>query len=254
MLGENMSGVLLKTEKITKSFGSVQALRGVDLEVTEGLITAVVGDNGSGKSTLIKILSGNIDPDGGVIRIGAECHAKLSVSQSIGAGIRTVYQDLSLDNCKNSWENVFLGNEILKGGLFLDRKTMERETRMLLDRLEICIPDLKLPVRNLSGGQRQGLAIARALRSPGKLLLLDEPTSAMGIREVHNTLELLRRLKGEGLTLLLISHNLHQVFDIADRVVVMRAGRCIADVMTAESSPESIHTMILEREQREVGI
>ena len=129
----------------------------------------------------------------------------------------------------------------------------ERTIRALLDRLEINIPDLSQPAAYLSGGQRQGLAIARALRMLGKILLLDEPTSAMGIREAHNTMALLQRLKREGLTQLLISHNLHQVFDIADRIFVMRAGRCIADVMTADSSPDEIHAMILRQENQEVN-
>ena len=246
-----MPQTLLSLCGITKNFGTIRALDGAALTVSEGLITAIVGDNGSGKSTLIKILSGNLTPDSGEICIGGTTYSHLSIPQALELGIRTVYQDLSLDNCKNSWENVFLGCEKMRG-LFLDRGAMEKETRRLLDRLEINIPDLSQPVARLSGGQRQGLAIARALRMPGKLLLLDEPTSAMGIREAHNTMSLLLRMKKEGLTQLLISHNLHQVFDIADRIFVMRAGRCIADVMTANSSPDEIHSMILRQENREV--
>ena len=248
-----MASVLLKLNDIAKNFGAVRALDGMSLELQEGLITAIVGDNGSGKSTLIKILSGNLSPDSGTIQVGDQTYRSLRIRQSIDLGIRTVYQDLSLDNYKNSWENVFLGCERMKHGFFLDRHSMEAETRVLLDRLDIAIPDLSLPVRHLSGGQRQGLAIARALRMPGKILLLDEPTSAMGIRESHNTIALLRRLQAGGLTQLLVSHNLYQVFDVADRVVVMRAGRCVADVMTSQSSVEDIHAMILAQEQREVA-
>lgn len=248
-----MAEILLKLNTIFKNFGAVRALDGMSLELQKGLITAIVGDNGSGKSTLIKILSGNLSPDSGTIQIGEQAYHALQVRQSIDLGIRTVYQDLSLDNYKNSWENVFLGCEKMKHKFFLDRRSMEQETRDLLDRLDIRIPDLNLPVRHLSGGQRQGLAIARALRMPGKVLLLDEPTSAMGIRESHNTLSLLRRLQAEGLTQLLVSHNLYQVFDVADRVLVMRAGRCVADVMTAQSSVEDIHAMILAQEQQEVA-
>ncbi|QNL44671.1 sugar ABC transporter ATP-binding protein [Oscillibacter hominis] len=242
---------LLTLKGIRKHFGPIQALDGVDAEIVSGWITAIVGDNGSGKSTLIKILSGNLEPDSGTICTPAGGYPRLSIRQSIELGIRTVYQDLSLDNYKNSYENVFLGCEPMRCGVLIDRRTMRRETRRLLDQLEIHIPDLELPVRNLSGGQRQGLAIARALRTPGKVLLLDEPTAAMGIRESHNTLELLRRLRSQGMTQVLVSHNLYQVFDVADRVVVMRAGRCIADVMTASSSPEAIHTMILQQESEE---
>ena len=247
-----MANALLSLSGISKNFGTIRALNGVDLCVSEGLITAIVGDNGSGKSTLIKILSGNLTPDSGTISLSGVDYPSLSISQALELGIRTVYQDLSLDNRKNSWENVFLGCEKMRG-IFLDRSSMEKETRALLDRLEINIPDLSQPAAYLSGGQRQGLAIARALRMPGKILLLDEPTSAMGIREAHNTMALLQRLKREGLTQLLISHNLHQVFDIADRIFVMRAGRCIADVMTADSSPDEIHAMILRQENREVN-
>lgn len=248
-----MASVLLKFSDIAKNFGAVRALDSVSLELQEGLITAIVGDNGSGKSTLIKILAGNLSPDRGTIQVEDQTYHALTVHQSIELGIRTVYQDLSLDNYKNSWENVFLGCESMKHGLFLDRNCMKEETRALLEHLEINIPDLDIPVRHLSGGQRQGLAIARALRKPGKILLLDEPTSAMGIRESHNTIALLRRLQAEGLTQLLVSHNLYQVFDVADRVVIMRAGHCVADVMTAQSSVEDLHAMILTQEQKEAA-
>ena len=239
---------LLTLKGIKKSFGPVRAIEQADLELEEGWITAVVGDNGSGKSTLIKILSGNIAPDAGTIFTPEGAYTRLSIPQAMEIGIRTVYQDLSLDNYKNSFENVFLGCEPMRWGLFIDRKAMKRETRTLIDQLEIQIPDLALPVRHLSGGQRPGLALARALRTPCRILLLDEPTAAMGIRESHNTIALLRRLRDQGLTQLIVSHNLYQVFDVADRVVVMRSGRCVADVRTADSSPEEIHAMILRQE------
>ena len=243
-----MPDVLLNLNHIQKSFGSIRALTDVSMEIASGLITAVVGDNGSGKSTLIKILSGNLIPDGGTIMANGVEYSGLTIRQSLALGIRTVYQDLSLDDRKNSVENVFLGCEQMRGP-FLDRRAMARETQSLLDRLEIKIPNLQMPVQHLSGGQRQGLAIARALRSPGKILLLDEPTAAMGIRESANALELLRRLRRDGMSQVLISHNLYQVFDVADRVFVIRSGCCIADVMTKHSSPDVIHQLILEREQ-----
>ena len=126
---------------------------------------------------------------------------------------------------------------------------MEREAAELLNRLEITIPDLTQPVRVLSGGQRQGIAIARAMLQPVRLLLLDQPTAAMGIRESHQTMQLLRRLRQEDHTLLIVSHDIYQVFDVADRIFVMRAGRCIADIMAKNSSPEELHHLILEREQ-----
>ncbi len=239
---------IVSVNGISKSFGPISALFDVSLSVQQGLVTAIVGDNGSGKSTLIKLLSGNLAPDAGTITVEGREHTRLTIAQALQMGIRTVYQDLSLDDWKNSYENIFLGHERMRGP-FLDRRRMEWEAADLLKRLEIKIPDLTQPVRVLSGGQRQGIATARAMLQPGRLLLLDEPTAAMGIRESHQTMQLLRRLRQEGHTLLIVSHDIYQVFGIADRIFVMRAGRCIADIMTQDSSPEELHHLILEREQ-----
>lgn len=239
---------IISVNGISKSFGPISALCDVSLSVQQGLVTAIVGDNGSGKSTLIKLLSGNLAPDAGTITVEGREHTHLTIAQALQMGIRTVYQDLSLDDWKNSYENIFLGHERMQGP-FLDRCRMEREAAELLKRLEITIPDLTQPVRVLSGGQRQGIAIARAMLQPGRLLLLDEPTAAMGIRESHQTMQLLRRLRQEDHTLLIVSHDIYQVFDVADRIFVMRAGRCIADIMAKNSSPEELHHLILEREQ-----
>ena len=239
---------IISVNGISKSFGPISALCDVSLSVQQGLVTAIVGDNGSGKSTLIKLLSGNLAPDAGTITVEGREHTHLTIAQALQMGIRTVYQDLSLDDWKNSYENIFLGHERMHGP-FLDRCCMEREAAELLKRLEITIPDLTQPVRVLSGGQRQGIAIARAMLQPGRLLLLDEPTAAMGIRESHQTMQLLRRLRQEDHTLLIVSHDIYQVFDVADRIFVMRAGRCIADIMAKNSSPEELHHLILERGQ-----
>ncbi len=187
---------IISVNGISKSFGPISALCDVSLSVQQGLVTAIVGDNGSGKSTLIKLLSGNLAPDAGTITVEGREHTHLTIAQALQMGIRTVYQDLSLDDWKNSYENIFLGHERMHGP-FLDRCRMEREAAELLKRLEITIPDLTQPVRVLSGGQRQGIAIARAMLQPGRLLLLDEPTAAMGIRESHQTMQLLRRLRQE---------------------------------------------------------
>ena len=239
---------IISVNGISKSFGPISALYDVSLSVQQGLVTAIVGDNGSGKSTLIKLLSGNLAPDAGTITVEGREHTHLTIAQALQMGIRTVYQDLSLDDWKNSYENIFLGHERMRGP-FLDRCRMEREAAELLKRLEITIPDLTQPVRVLSGGQRQGIAIARAMLQPGRLLLLDEPTAAMGIRESHQTMQLLRRLRQEDHTLLIVSHDIYQVFDVADRIFVMRAVRCIADIMAKNSSPEELHHLILAREQ-----
>ena len=243
-----MPNTIISVSGLCKSFGPIMALWDVTLSVQEGQTAAIVGDNGSGKSTLIKLLSGNLAPDAGSITVEGREYPRLSIAQALQMGIRTVYQDLSLDDCKNSYENIFPGHEWMRGP-FLDRRRMKREAAALLGRLEIAIPDLTEPVRVLSGGQRQGLAIARAMLQPGQLLLLDEPTAAMGIRESHQTMQLLRRLRAEGHTLLIVSHDIYQVFDIADRIFVMRAGRCIADIIAADSSPEELHRLILGRER-----
>ena len=194
--------------------------------------------------TLIKILSGSHRPDSGSICIDGKDYSALSIRQSMDLGIRTVYQDLSLDDCKNSFENVFLGGERMKG-LFLDRKRMREETACLLEEIRVQIPDLTEPVRNLSGGQRQGLAIARALRSSCRVLLLDEPTAAMGIQESHSALNILRTLRDKGLTQIIVSHNLAQVFDLADFVYVMRSGEVIASAATKDITPEDLRELIL---------
>ena len=238
---------ILSIAGITKSFGHIQALRGVSLEVKPGAITAIVGDNGSGKSTLIKILSGNIRPDSGSIRIGGADYRSLSIRKAMDLGIRTVYQDLALDNFKNSVENIFLGSELMRGP-FLDKKAMMAEARRLLQDIHVELPDLTEPVRSLSGGQRQGVAIARALRRPGRLLLLDEPTAAMGIQESHSTMNMLSGLRSRGMTQLIISHNLHQVFAMADYIYVMRSGTIIAGVATRDTSVDALQDLILQRE------
>ena len=235
---------IISTEAITKSFRHVQALRGVSIRAETGKITAVVGDNGSGKSTLIKILSGSHRPDSGIICVDGMSYPSLSIRQAMDLGIRTVYQDLSLDDCKNSFENVFLGGEHRKG-LFLDRRRMREEAAQLLEEIHVQIPDLTEPVRNLSGGQRQGVAIARALRSRCRILLLDEPTAAMGIQESHSALNILRALRDKGLTQILVSHNLGQVFDLADYVYVMRSGEVIASAATKDITQDELRELIL---------
>ena len=243
-----MEKQLLSVTGISKAFGHIQALQSVSLSVRQGQITAVVGDNGSGKSTLIKILSGNLRPDSGRIHIDGVDYPGLSIRRALDLGIRTVYQDLALDNYKNSVENIFLGNEKMRG-LFLDRRFMGQEARRLLADIHVSIPDLSEPVSSLSGGQRQGLSIARALRRPGSLLLLDEPTAAMGVQESHSTLRLLSRLREQGMTLLVVIHNLHQVFDLADYIYVMRAGRVIMGTATRDTCVDDLQHQLLRQEQ-----
>ena len=242
---------ILSAHNLTKTFRHVQALRGVSLQAEAGKITAIVGDNGSGKTTLIKILSGDLKPTGGEICIEGNTFSHLTIPQALKLGIRTVYQDLSLDNYKNSAENIFLGQEH-RNGPFLDQKRMLKEAQALLEEIRVQIPDLTEPVRNLSGGQRQGLAIARALHNSGKILLLDEPTAAMGIQESHSAMNILRMLRDRGMTQIIISHNLHQVFSLADHIYVMRSGEVIASVDTRNSSVSELQNLILSQEASRV--
>ena len=247
-----MSDIILSVKDITKHFRHIRALDGVSAEVREGSITAIVGDNGSGKSTLvfdtIYAEGQRRYMDGGSMTVCGAEHPFLTVQRAMELGIRTVYQDLSLDNCKNSVENIFLGDELMHGP-FLDRRAMRLEAERLLNDIRVNVPDLSEPVRNLSGGQRQGVAIARALRRPGRLLLLDEPTAAMGIHESHRTMGLLKELRDRGMTQLIISHNLHQVFDLADYIYVMRSGRIMAGAATQSTPPDELRSFILHREE-----
>lgn len=240
---------LLTINKIYKSFGHVQALADASFTVPEGQVTAIVGDNGSGKSTIAKIISGCLKPDAGEIIINGRKYTSLTNHQAIYEGsIATVYQDLALDNLKNAYENVFLGREAIRFGTFLNRKKMREKAAALFSSLAINIPDMELPVGNMSGGQRQAIAIARAVDMNCRLMIFDEPTSAMGMKETQHTMDLFRNLKKEGRTILLISHNLFQVFDIADRIAVLDKGRFVDTFSTAESSPQKLHDRIVKKE------
>lgn len=234
---------LLEVNDLCKKFNHIVALDHLSLQLRQEEVTAIVGDNGSGKSTLIKILSGSLIPDSGSIILGEKHYQHLKPRNSVDLGIRVVYQDLSLDNYKNSYENIFLGEE-LKCGPFLAKRRMALEAKQLLADLQIQIPDLSEDVGNLSGGQRQGIALARALRQEARLLILDEPTAAMGISETESVFRILHDLKAEKRSILIISHNLFQVFDIADRIFILKAGKCIGSVLTKDSSPDEIHHLI----------
>lgn len=244
-----METPVVELRQVKKRFGYIQALRGMDFKAYPGEVTAIVGDNGSGKSTMIKILSGGLKPDEGEIRLKGRTFPTLTVRQAIEQGITTVYQDLALDNCKDCAGNIFLGREIMKYGIFLDHKLMRSRTRELLDRLHIAIPDITQPVEKMSGGQRQALAIARAVHAGGDIMIFDEPTSAMGLKETSRIMELFLNLKKEGKTIILISHNLFQVFDIADRICVVHGGIQVDSFLTKDSSPQKLHEMIVEKEE-----
>lgn len=225
----------IELRDITKSFNHVYALKGATLEAYKGEVLAIVGDNGAGKSTIIKILSGVLKPDSGSIRIGDQEYSSLTVEKAIGLGVSTVYQDLSLGNTMDVAANIFLGKEITRFGV-LQRKEMHRRSRDLLRHLEIQIPDTEVKVGDLSGGQRQGVAVARLVNRGGHILIFDEPTAAMGIVETDNTLRLIKGLASKDMVVIIICHNLTQVFAIADRIAIMRHGSVLVEKKTDEFS------------------
>lgn len=244
-----MDTPVVEMKQVKKRFGYIQALGGVDFKAYPGEVTAIVGDNGSGKSTLIKILAGGLKPDGGEIHIRDRVFASLTAKQAIEQGITTVYQDLALDNCKDCAGNIFLGREIMKCKILLDHRLMRERTKELLKRLHISIPDITQPVEKMSGGQRQALAVARAVYAGGDIMIFDEPTSAMGLKETSRIMELFLDLKKQGKTIILISHNLFQVFDVADRICVLHNGFLVDSFLTGDSSPQKLHKMIVEKEE-----
>lgn len=234
---------LLEADELVKSFGAVQALRGASLTVKRGEVIALVGDNGAGKSTLIRCLSGVHPPDRGTIRFdGRNVHFH-SPEGARARGIETVYQDLALVDDLTVWQNMFLSRERRRGPL-LDRRTMIRRAQETVGGLEVTLPSVKSPVRRLSGGQRQAVAISRAIAWGSALVIMDEPTAALGVRETDAVEKVIGRLHEEGLTTLLISHDIEQVFRLADRISVMRQGRIVGVRQTDQASGEDIVALI----------
>jgi simple sugar transport system ATP-binding protein len=235
---------ILRARAIEKRYGHVHALRGADLDVWPGEIHALLGDNGAGKSTLVKALSGVITPDSGTIEMEGSELTLPTPQAAHDAGIETVYQDLALAGTLDAGENVFLGREVDSSGLlgklgFVDRTTMRRRAGAELEALGVKLPSLQAPVETLSGGQRQAVAIARAAIWGRRLLIMDEPTAALGPHQRAFVIDLMRRVRDErGLTILWISHNLPEVLETADRVTVLRLGARVleqpASSVTAE--------------------
>lgn len=209
----------------------------------EGEVLAIVGDNGAGKSTLIKIMSGVLSPDAGIIQISGERYKRLTPKLAGEIGVSTVYQDLALGNTMDVTANLFLGEEISKFG-FLKKKEMNRQAEKLLIDLDINIPDVTVPVENLSGGQRQGVAVARLVHRGGKLLIFDEPTAAMGVNESNAVLSLIKRLANQGYAVIVISHNMPQVFHVSDRICVMRQGRVMKELKTIDTTMDEVVSLI----------
>ena len=240
--------VLVSIRHLDKYYGGLRALNDVSLDVRRGEILALVGDNGAGKSTLIKTLSGAVEADGGEMVVDGRTVDFKAPGDANAAGIETVHQSLGLVDALDVPQNVFLGRELTKKAFGvlpqLDQAAMRSRTRELLERFGIDLPTLHEPVRTLSGGQRQTIAISRLLLAEPKLLIMDEPMAALGVDEGSKVLDLLVRLRASGLTILVISHNLEHVFAIADRIAVMKNGKLIGVVPTAATTREAIVGMI----------
>jgi ABC-type sugar transport system ATPase subunit len=233
---------LLSATGIQKTFGHVTALQGVDFQIQPGETVALVGDNGAGKSTLMKVLCGVYQPDDGEVKINGETVQFKTPRDAIKAGIAVVHQNLALVDGRDVTHNIFLGNEATKG-FFVDRRKMELETRTLLQRLRLNIPP-DIQVGELSGGQRQSVAIARAIHQGGQLVIMDEPTAALGVQEQAKVLQLIQDLHDHGTAVIVVSHNLEHVFHVADRIVVLRGGAIAGERQRSETTGQEIVHLI----------
>jgi len=235
---------LLEMRGITKWFGAVRALYKVDLTLGYSEILGLVGDNGAGKSTLMHILSGVFPPDEGEIFLEGEKVKIRNPRVARDLGIGMIYQDLALVNNTSIWENIFLGNEIKKTYFklirLLDKKTMRKKSLELLGKLKINIDSVNTKIRYLSGGQRGAVAIARALSFIPKIIIMDEPTAALAVKEVNEVLNLVLELKNQGVSIIIISHRLQDIFAVGDRVMVLRKGEKVADKKIKEVTPDEI--------------
>lgn len=247
----------LALKGISKAFGAVQALKDVDFEVYAGEVVGLVGDNGAGKSTLVKTIAGVNIPDSGEIYLNGQRVHIGSPSDATRLGIETVYQDLALCDNLDVVNNLFLGREAVTiplGPLSpMNELEMERRTVDVLRQLDVKIPSVRSLVESLSGGQRQSIAVAKAILRNARVVLLDEPTAALGVAQTRQVLNLIKRLREQGLAVVVISHNLADVFEVVDRVIVMRLGRRIATYDIHTTTPEQVVAAITGAEFGEVA-
>lgn len=235
---------LVRCVRVSKYFGGVQALNRVSLDLLPGEIVCLVGDNGAGKSTLVKLLSGLHQPDEGSIWLGEERIEGMTAHRARQLGIETVYQHLALCDNLGAASNVMLGQEPVRFRLgpfrFIDRKASRDEAGSRINNVGIALEDLTTPVRRLSGGQRQAIAIARATVRGHRLIMFDEPTAALGVRQTKTTLDLVRRVADSGVSVIMVSHNLDDVFAVADRIVALRLGEITLDVPISATTREEV--------------
>jgi ABC-type sugar transport system ATPase subunit len=237
--------VFLSARKLSKSFGHVRALQDVDLDIRRTEVLAIVGDNGAGKSTLTKILSGVYQPDHGEILVGGQVVRIANPHQARDLGIATVFQNLALVDSRDVAANLFLGREPTRWKIFVDRKRMLADAQRVVADLRVHMPNLNVDVGQLSGGQRQSLAIGRATAQQGRIILMDEPTAALGVRESRKVLDLIRHLRSGGTGVVVISHNLQHVFSVADRILVLRRGRVAGVRDKAATTPDEVVKLIV---------
>lgn len=236
---------LIEARGIRKSFGRVEALRGADFEVCEGEVVALMGDNGAGKSTLVKVLSGVLTPDAGELWFAGERTTLTSAQDARRRGIETVYQDLALADTLDPTANLFLGRELVRKGLwgrlgFLDHRAMRAQAGQAFDRLKVPVSAEHGAVGLLSGGQRQGVAVCRAVMWASRVVFMDEPTAALGVTQSRNVLKLIERVRSSGIAVVLISHSVPEVLAVADRIEVMRLGRRVARLHVPDATTETI--------------
>ena len=240
-----MAEALLRAVGLSKRYGHVQALQGADFATYPGEVVALVGDNGAGKSTLVKALCGAIQPDAGDIVLSGQRVRFASPLDAQRHGIETVYQDLSLAPDLDAAANLHLGREVYRGGVLrpfhvLDRPAMRRAARAAFAELGVDLPDIDVPVGALSGGQRQSVAVARAVSYARKVIFMDEPTAALGVVQRRRVLDTVRRVRDTGVSVVLISHNMPEVLAVSDRVEVLRLGRRVAGYRTAQTKVEGL--------------
>ena len=234
---------LLRARNVSKAFGTVQALSDAEIDVFRGEIVALVGDNGAGKSTLIKVLSGAHRPDAGEIVVRGQPATIHNPNDAFDQGIATVYQDLALLPTRDVVANLYVGRELSKNGI-LDRRRMTEEANRVVRQLKTNLPSVHTRVRHLSGGQRQAIAIARVVHFGAEILLLDEPTAALGVKEAHEMLTLIEHLKEQDKGIIVVSHNLAHVFRICDRITVLRHGRTVGTLIKDETDSTEVVRMI----------
>jgi len=250
-----MEKAMLEVRSLTKRFGGLVAVDHMDMQVYPGEVVGLLGDNGAGKSTLIKMVSGVYHPDEGRIFFQGEEVKMGSPMDALELGIETLYQDLALAENLDAYSNIFLGREQTKPFLgfiqVLDHDSMREESKKVLERLEIEIPSLENQIKTLSGGQRQAVAIGRSIYWNAKLLILDEPTAALGVHEQRKVLDLVRLLRSQNIPIIIISHQLYDIFSVTDRLVIMRRGKKVAERLTKDTTPDEVVGLIIGSEEVE---